>query len=68
MYHVHAVFAEARRGVSPPGTRVTDSFEPPHECWEPNPGPLEAQQMLTTEPSLQSLRRTTCSLSSLSSW
>jgi hypothetical protein len=29
---------------------------PPHGCWEPNPSPLEEQQMiLTAEPSLQAL-------------
>jgi len=35
-------------------TGVIDTFEPPCESWELNPGPLERQPVfLVTEPSLQ---------------
>ncbi|KAL6081574.1 hypothetical protein STEG23_005233 [Scotinomys teguina] len=37
----------------PPETGVTDGYEPPSECWDSNPGPLEEQSVLfTTESSL----------------
>lgn len=39
-----------------PGTAVIDSQEPPHRCWEPNPGPLHEQQvLLITQSFLQPL-------------
>ncbi|EGV91681.1 hypothetical protein I79_016791 [Cricetulus griseus] len=35
---------------------ITDSCEPPFDCWELNSGPLEEQSvLLTSEPSLQPL-------------
>jgi hypothetical protein len=38
--------------ASDPLELVTDACEPPCECWELNPGPLEDQLvLLTTEPS-----------------
>jgi hypothetical protein len=41
-------------GVGSPTTGVADSCEPPYECWESIPGPLQEQPvLLTTEPSLQ---------------
>ena len=40
--------------VGSPGTEITDSCEPPCECWELKPGPLEERSvLLTAEPSLQ---------------
>lgn len=33
-------------GVGSPGIGVTDSGEPPCECWESNTGPLEGQRAL----------------------
>ena len=36
------------------GCYITDGCESPRGCWEPNPGPLQDQQVpLTTEPTLQ---------------
>jgi hypothetical protein len=41
-------------GIGCPGTGVTDGCEPPCDCCELNPGPLEEQPGLSTaEPSLQ---------------
>lgn len=34
-----SAFERSEEGVGPPATGVTDSFEPPHGCWEPNPRP-----------------------------
>lgn len=31
-------------GIGFPGTRITGSCEPPRECYELNPGPLQDQQ------------------------
>lgn len=37
-----------------PGTEVTDGFELPCRCWEPDLGPLQEQQLfLTSETSFQ---------------
>ena len=37
---------------------ITDGYEPPCGCWDLNSGPLEEQLvLLTTEPSLQPLKR-----------
>lgn len=45
---------ESEEGVRSLGTGVTDDCEPPHWCWELNPGPLQEQQvLLTAESSLQ---------------
>lgn len=39
-------------------TGVPDSSEPPCECWEQNPDPLEdPPELLTSEPSLQPERK-----------
>ena len=39
-----------------PGTGVTDSFEPPCQCWELNLSPVEGQSvLLIDEPLLQPL-------------
>lgn len=40
-HHIHAVSLEARRTVDPLKSAVTDSCEPPFECWESISGPLE---------------------------
>lgn len=43
---------EVEDGVGSPGAGGTDGWEPPCECWEPNPGPLGEQLvLLTTGPS-----------------
>lgn len=48
------VAVEARRERTVPENGVTDSGEPPCECREMNPGPLEEHPvLLITEPSLQ---------------
>lgn len=42
LLHVCMVPAEARRkDIRNSRTGVTEVYEPPHESWEPNPGPLE---------------------------
>lgn len=47
------------------GPGVKDGCKPPHRDWEPNPCPLQYQQMLlTAEPTLQSA---SCSFSILNS-
>lgn len=33
-----------------PGIEVTDCCELPHECWEPNPGPLRKKQIFSFSP------------------
>ena len=48
--HVCLVPAKDRREWWIPGTRVTDSYEPPCGCWELNPGPLQEQVLLTASP------------------
>ena len=41
-------------GIRSSGTDITDSYEMPCGCWEPNPGPLQEQQvLLSPEQSLQ---------------
>ena len=35
-------------GVGSPGTGVTDNWEPPYGCKEPNPHPLEEKPVLLT--------------------
>lgn len=46
-----------KRASAPPGTRVTDNYEPPWGCWELNLRPLEEQPVSAlnhcTEPPLQ---------------
>ena len=52
--HVCVVPKEAREGTNFPGTGVMDGCEPPHGCWELNPGDQQEQPvLLTVEPSLQ---------------
>ena len=57
VYQVHAVPVEARRGrqVSLGESTICDS---PGKCWEPNPDPLQEQQvaLITKEPSLHPSR------------
>lgn len=49
---------ESQKRASDPLGPVTDSCELPHGCWESNPDPLQEQPvLLTTEPSLQFLRK-----------
>ena len=56
VHHVYAVLSELAKGVRSTETEVTDGCEQPHECWDPNLGPLQEQQvLLTIEPSLQSI-------------
>ena len=46
---------EAGKDIGSLGTEVTDSCEPPWDCWELYLGPMEEQSVLTTaEPSFQS--------------
>lgn len=42
-----------KEDIGSPGIGVTDSFEPLWECWEPNPGPLQEQVVVTDELSFQ---------------
>lgn len=43
-HHVHAWCPWGlEEGVGRSGAGVIDSCEPPHGCWEPNPGPLQEQ-------------------------
>ena len=51
MYHVHACYPyRAEEGIRSPATGVRDSCEPPCGCWELNPNPLQAQQVLLSKP------------------
>ena len=38
------VCPQKSEGVDFPGNGVTGSYEPPHGCWELNPGPLKSNQ------------------------
>lgn len=38
--------AQGDQGVRSPEIQVTDTCELPHECWEPNLGPLQTQQVI----------------------
>lgn len=52
--HVHAMFSKTGRGHHAPGTRVTDSCEPPNGNQKTNPSLLQEQsQLLTIGPSFQ---------------
>lgn len=43
-------------GIRSPGTGITEDYELPCGCWNPNLDPLQEQQrILTTEPSTQIL-------------
>lgn len=54
--HVCPVPTKARGGVRWPQTGVPDSWEPPCQLWELNPGLLPEQSVvLMTKPSLQPL-------------
>ena len=45
---------EDKEGIGSPGILVTDCYKTPCASGEPNPGPLQDQQVfLTAEPSLQ---------------
>lgn len=62
-----------REGVGSPRFRFTDDDEPPYGCWESNLCPLQEQQILTAEPSLQPstcffLLQTACLLGSSLGW
>jgi hypothetical protein len=46
MYRVKQMLAEARDNVRSPGTGVTDGYELPCGCWEPNLGPRQEQMLL----------------------
>lgn len=49
---IYLVPLKARKCVGTPRPRVTDVYELPCGCWEPNPGPLQDQPvLLTAEPS-----------------
>lgn len=51
MYRVSGTSGGQRRALV--GTEDTDGCEPPRECWESNPDPLQEQQMLLmAEPTL----------------
>lgn len=39
-----------KEGTGSPGTGGTDSCESPCSCWKSNPGPLQDQGLLNSEP------------------
>jgi len=44
---------ETEEGIRFPGTSIIGTCDLPCECWEPNPGPLQEQQvLLISEPSI----------------
>lgn len=43
------VCTEISSGCWSPGTRVSGVCEPPLGCWESNPGPLQEEQVLSTD-------------------
>lgn len=45
-----ALRAQTEESIRCPGTRVTDSFEPPCACWEPKLGPLKEPSGLKQSP------------------
>jgi len=52
VYFVHT--SPTEEDIRSSRTGVSGGCEPPHGCWELNPGPLEEQPvLLTTDPSLQ---------------
>lgn len=55
MPHVHGALGGQKESTDLPGTEVMTSVTHHMECWTPNLGPLQEQQvLLTAEPSLQS--------------
>lgn len=38
--------AQGDQGVRSPEIQFTDTYELPRECWEPNLGPLQTQQVI----------------------
>lgn len=71
--HVCQCLQRLQRCTRSPGIRLTDGFEPPCGSWEPDLGPLQAQQMfLTAEFSFQppplSLFLSSCSFFCLSTF
>lgn len=47
VHHVRAVSTESEKGIGASGTRASSGCELPCRCWEPNPGPMEEQVLLS---------------------
>lgn len=45
---------KSEEGIRSPGTGATYGCELPYGCWEPNPGPLDEQPVLSTAEHLSS--------------
>jgi hypothetical protein len=43
---LNACLVLVRKGTMSPGTGLTDGYEQPYSCWEPNLSPLQEQQKL----------------------
>lgn len=48
MHHMCIVLSEAKGGINPPVTEVTDGCKQPGICWESNQGPVQKQPVLLT--------------------
>lgn len=49
VHHMCVWFQQrSEEGIGSPGTGATDGCEPPCECWDSNPGPLQEHRTLSS--------------------